>query len=108
MGKSADSFYAKYIKSIKGDCSFPGQLKDKFGGITLNHSGYLDTAKMLAAYRSYLLKYGLLRESSFNYDKLVVKSTRICYQDIEARGAIFSEGRFQSENHGLTGCPKNQ
>ena len=61
---------------------------------------------MLAAYRSYLLKYGLLRESSFNYDKLVVKSTRICYQDIEARGAIFQKVDFNLKIHGFNWLPQ--
>ena len=98
MGKSAEPAYGRYIKSIHGQHVFANHLHDSFGGIILNESGYLDTRKMVRAYRNYLAQHGMISDLPFGYEKLELSDDGVVYGDFHASKIIFSEGRFQDEN----------
>ena len=106
MGKSAEPYYEKYIGDIYGESRFGKHIHDEYGGILLNESGYLDTKKMVLAYRSYLAQEDLLVEESFDYDELRVTNEGVSYNDIEASKIIFSEGRLQSNNQYFNWLPQ--
>lgn len=98
MGKSADSYYEKYIREIYGESRFGQHLHDEYGGILLNESGYLDTNKMVFEYRSFLKRNELLVQDAFDYAQVHVTDEGVSYKGIEARKIVFSEGRLQSNN----------
>lgn len=55
-------------------------------------TGYLDTALLLDAFRTYLKQNDLFRQETFDYDLLEVGADFIQYKDIKARHIIFAEG----------------
>lgn len=98
MGKSADSYYEKYIRSINGESRYGQHLHDDYGGILLNESGYLDTKKFVLGYRTFLKNSDLLIEDAFDYTQMNVSDSGVYYKGIQAGKIIFSEGRLQSDN----------
>lgn len=59
MGNSGDTKFSAYIKEIKTS-SFFEEVKDEFGGVLLNISGYVDINVLLDAYQDFLDKRGLI------------------------------------------------
>ena len=55
-------------------------------------TGYVDTASLLKQYRIYLMKMGLFRNETFDYNLLKVSTENVQYKDIVARHIIFAEG----------------
>ncbi|UWY30082.1 FAD-binding oxidoreductase [Flavobacterium sp. TR2] len=62
------------------------------------HTGYVDTALLLDAYRQYLLKNNLLREESFDFSDIEFLDSGIQYKNIQARHLIFAEGFGMHKN----------
>ncbi|RZK12841.1 MAG: NAD(P)/FAD-dependent oxidoreductase [Flavobacterium sp.] len=55
-------------------------------------TGYVDTALLLDAFRSYLKNNDLFHNQTFDYELLEVGADFIQYKDIKARHIIFAEG----------------
>ncbi|MDQ6527757.1 FAD-binding oxidoreductase [Flavobacterium sp. LHD-85] len=62
------------------------------------HTGYVDTALLLDAYRQYLLENDLLREETFNFSDIEFLDSGIKYKDIQAQNIIFAEGFGMHKN----------
>lgn len=62
------------------------------------HTGYVDTAKLLKAYRSFLTENDCLLEERFEYDALLVEPDFVTYKNIQAKHVIFAEGFGLSAN----------
>ncbi|WP_294964411.1 FAD-binding oxidoreductase [uncultured Flavobacterium sp.] len=62
------------------------------------HTGYVDTALLLDAYRQYLLQNNLLREESFDFSDIEFLDSGIQYKNIQARHLIFAEGFGMHKN----------
>lgn len=71
--------------------AYKGILAD-FGYGEVLHTGYVDTASLLTAYRNYLTATNWFRQESFDYSDVVVEEDCIQYKDIQARHLIFAEG----------------
>jgi glycine/D-amino acid oxidase-like deaminating enzyme len=65
----------------------------------VSQSGRIDTAKWLDAARSYFLAHNLLIEAAFDFEKLELTETGICYEDVEASGIIFCEGMYAASQN---------
>ncbi|KAF2333353.1 NAD(P)/FAD-dependent oxidoreductase [Flavobacterium nitrogenifigens] len=62
------------------------------------HTGYVDTALLLDAYRQYLLQNDLLRKESFEFSHVKFLDSGIQYKDIQVRHIIFAEGFGMHKN----------
>lgn len=62
------------------------------------HTGYVDTALLLDAYRQYLLQHDLLREETFDFSDIEFLDLGIKYKDIQAHNIIFAEGFGMHKN----------
>ncbi|CAN5273398.1 FAD-dependent oxidoreductase [soil metagenome] len=67
------------------------EVKDPFGGIDINHSGYLDVGLWLSSLRTFLKEKGSLMEENFEQEKLDIKEV-ISYEEITADKIIFCNG----------------
>lgn len=56
------------------------------------HTGYVDSAGLLNAYKKYLEDLKLIRYETFLYKDIVINKEMIIYKDIKARHVIFAEG----------------
>ena len=62
------------------------------------HTGYVDTALLLDAYRKYLLENDLLREETFDFSNIEFLDSGVKYRDIQAQNIIFAEGFGMHKN----------
>jgi glycine/D-amino acid oxidase-like deaminating enzyme len=72
----------KEYKGITAPCGYGEVL----------HTGYVDTASLLAGYRNYLTATNWFRQESFDYSEVIVEENYVQYKDIQAKHIIFAEG----------------
>jgi glycine/D-amino acid oxidase-like deaminating enzyme len=63
-----------------------------FGYGEVLHTGYVDTASLLSAYRNYLVDTNWFRQESFDYTAIVFEEDSVRYKDVQAKHIIFAEG----------------
>jgi len=74
-----------HFKEYKG-------ISAPFGYGEVLHSGYVDTASLLSAYRDYLTNNSWFRQEAFDYSEVVVEGDFVQYKGIQAKHIIFAEG----------------
>lgn len=55
-------------------------------------SGYVDTALLVASYKTFLMQQNAYLEETFDYSELKINSEYIQYKDIKAKHIVFAEG----------------
>jgi glycine oxidase len=80
-------------------------IESPFGYGQVMHTGYVDTALLLNAYRDYLKSIDSIRCETFDYDKIVTNHETILYKGIETRHIIFAEGFGMHSNHYFNHLP---
>ena len=74
-----------HFKAYKG-------IQADFGYGEVLHTGYVDTASLLTAYRNYLTATNWFRQESFDYSEVYIEEDYVQYKDIQAKHLIFAEG----------------
>ena len=74
-----------HFKEYKG-------ITTPFGYGEVLHTGYVDTASLLSAYRNYLVNNNWFRQESFDYAAIVFEEDSVRYKEIQAKYIIFAEG----------------
>lgn len=74
-----------HFKAYKG-------IQADFGYGEVLHTGYVDTASLLSAYRDYLTKNNWFRQEAFDYSEVDIEEDYVQYKDIQAKHLIFAEG----------------
>jgi glycine oxidase len=91
MGKSTDPTFAGYVNKIfTGKTN--GNINDPFGGLMINHCGYLDTSTYVNAVRTLLENKGCFFEAIFDHDGLEIFQSHVKYKKYIAKKIIFCEG----------------
>jgi len=98
MGKSSEEAYMPYVRKVSDRSLFGDHIKDDFGGLLLEQSGYVDTALMTRTFRKYLLERGALKEQVFDVSRLELKANGVDYLGYSAKAVIFSDGPLLSKN----------
>jgi glycine oxidase len=80
-----------WITNMSSAARFPETINDPFGGIEINHSGFLNAQAFLASVKALLKQNGSLSNEFFNNEEMVVGET-IQHKNIEAKAVIFCEG----------------
>ena len=55
-------------------------------------SGYVDTALLVASYKTFLMQQNAYLQETFDYSELKINSEYIQYKDIKAKHIVFAEG----------------
>jgi glycine/D-amino acid oxidase-like deaminating enzyme len=74
-----------HFKAYKG-------IQADFGYGEVMHTGYVDTATLLSAYRDYLTNNNWFRQEAFDYSEFDIEEDYVQYKDIQAKHLIFAEG----------------
>jgi len=90
--KAADPAYSHFIKELHASSLGIEGVQDEYGGLLLNHSGYVNLPNMLAAARKYLDDRGIYRSEVFQYDQMILQEDNIEYQGLEVGRVIFCDG----------------
>jgi glycine oxidase len=98
MGRSTDKRYHHYVSNISTASIFEGEVNDPFGGVTLNETGYLDTAAYLETVRNFLTEKQAFHKQHFVENELEVGENSVCYQKISAQKIIFCQGVHNLSN----------
>jgi glycine/D-amino acid oxidase-like deaminating enzyme len=56
------------------------------------HTGYVDTATLLDAYKEYLNQNNQLLQETFDYNALIIQIDCIEYKNVKAKNIVFAEG----------------
>lgn len=98
MGKSAEPTFAPYVKEVISKPSYGEHIRDDFGGILLNQTGYLDTNQMLSVYRNSLIDSGQYLAERFDFSEMKLDDKCVSYKHIHANRVVFSDGRLVDDN----------
>ncbi|UXP33253.1 FAD-binding oxidoreductase [Reichenbachiella agarivorans] len=90
--KQSDDKYTPFIKSIRKKNLDSVSLHDPFGGIHLNHAGFVKIPQLLRASRAALIQAHVCEEKYFDQSQLKIKSDHITYENIAYRRLIFCNG----------------
>ena len=92
MVQSEENRLKKFVSKINVSSAFSGQVNDPFGGVITESSGYLDTLPFMEAVRDFLNTREAYRETYFDFEKLIIRSEKILYENIAATKIIFCDG----------------
>ena len=73
-------------------------IPSDFGFGNVKETGRVDTKKLIATYRNRLKNEGKIRFEQFDYQKIIINTDSVIYQDIESKKIVFSEGFGLKEN----------
>lgn len=96
MAKSATPGFDRFIKQIFLTSRFGDQVHDDFGGILLNHCGYVNVSSLLDSVRRLLAGQSLYFHEAFDYSGVNVQEAS--YKNLRARHIIFCQGTANQEN----------
>lgn len=88
MGESTNNGFVKQIFTT----SQYDEVHDEYGGLLLDHCGYINTSEYMASVRSWLLHEGGYREEHFDRHELEVADQGVSYKDCEASIIVFCDG----------------
>lgn len=91
MGKSSDPNYAMFIRQILRGPSLPG-VRDPFGGLLLDQSGFLDTNQYVEGVRELMRNEQAYREEKLETAAIVPQKDKVSYGSFEAQHVLFSTG----------------
>ncbi|WP_420316746.1 NAD(P)/FAD-dependent oxidoreductase [Ekhidna sp.] len=92
QGNRGNETFDRFINDIPPKSIGYEDVNDPFGGIILNHSGYVDIPQMLQSLKSFFIDKGIYRAEVFDYEKMKIENESVDYQNIVASKAIFCEG----------------
>lgn len=91
-GRASDDAFRPYIKKLHARSRGVAGVKDDFGGLELQRSGYVHLPRLLGAMRNWLQAKGNYRAQVFQYDNLTMDGGEVVYEDVQATRIIFCEG----------------
>jgi glycine oxidase len=85
-----------FVTRAHTQSQYPNFINDDFGGLELNHSGFLDTNAFLSAVRRLLEQKNCVLEEDFTFDALDADSG--VYKNYQPRQIIFCDGTAANQN----------
>lgn len=87
-----------FLDTTKEQSEYTDIVFDELGSADVLHSGWLDTAKLLSAFRKFLRGNNLLIEKKFEHKNVNTSSEFLQWNNLSAERIIFCEGSRASEN----------
>jgi glycine oxidase len=92
MGKSSHAGLDHYIEAVHTHETHQGLVKNPYGGLTLRHSGWLDTQAFTQAVRAFISRSGFFVDAPFYESQLKFDQHSVQYQNFRAHKIIFCQG----------------
>lgn len=106
MAKSVENMFAGYIHSIFLEKTV-SDVHDPFGGLLLDHCGFVDTIHYMNAVRSYIAQTNFVMDEKFDDDALEIEDDHVTYKGWHAAKIIFCQGTGTLENKWFNWVPVN-
>ncbi len=87
-----------FLDATKEHSQYTTVVDDELGSADVLSSGWLDTAKLLTAYRKFLRGNNLLNDKKFGYEKLNTAGEILQWENVSAEKIIFCEGNLATQN----------
>jgi len=107
MGRSVDPAYAPFIKKAHGKSAYGHALNDPFGGVELNHAGFVNTVTLLSRLQRYFEKKNAFIREKFTYSLVNLCGDSVEYKGFRCRKIIFCEGAKATQNPYFNWAPFN-
>lgn len=92
MGRSENAELKFFIDKVFTRPAFESQIRNPFGGVLINRTGYLDTNLFMGAVRIFLQKQNAFQEGHLDPSHLKIAPDGILYEDLQAENIIFCDG----------------
>jgi glycine/D-amino acid oxidase-like deaminating enzyme len=87
-----------FLDNTKEQSQYTSVIVDDLGSADVLSSGWLNTAKLLSAYRRFLTGNNLLSTKKLEYKKLDTSGELLEWENLKAKKIIFCEGSLATEN----------
>ena len=98
QGRLGDGGFEAFVEEVKSGKSSNEQIKDRFGGLYLKNAGYVNTTKMLEAFKKFYIRLGAYQELDFDFGELLEKEDSFGYGGSSYKKVIFCEGNNVRNN----------
>lgn len=106
MAKSAERMFAGYIDTIFLEKTV-SDVHDPFGGLSLDHCGFVDTIGYMKAVRNHIMQTNTLLDEKFDDEALAIGGDHVTYKGWLASKIIFCQGTGTLENKWFNWVPVN-
>ncbi len=96
--KAGTEMYADYIKQIHTESIGYPNVRDPFGGLSLNYTGVVDLPIALKAAKAFLQNKGMYEVEVFQYQNVKTGPDGVTYLNWNAKAIIFCEGTGVTDN----------
>ncbi len=94
-----------FLDTTKEQSQYTTIVNDELGSANVLSSGWLDTPKLLSAYRKFLIANKLLSIKKLDYEKLNTSVELLEWENVSAEKIIFCEGSLATENKFFKNLP---
>lgn len=105
MGRSAEPRWRPYIKEVVTKGGTVEGLKDPYGGLFQNRTGYILTDVYMKAVRQWVRDAGFVDDAVFDEAKMRVTNDGVEYGTFSARRIIFCQGERMLESKAFPKIP---
>ncbi len=98
MARSESRELKKFVERIFTESVYGDQTYDDFGGILINHTGYLNTNLFMQGLRLVLEKENAYQPHYFDISLLKIRNDKVNYKNYEGTNIIFCEGLGSLKN----------
>ena len=105
--KESSESATKYSKGSNKPGAFQPALDDTLGSVTISHTGFCHTTRLLNVFKKYFLERGDLVTRNFAYDDLQMDASKVFYNGNSVDTVIFCEGYRAQFNPWFSWVPFN-
>lgn len=98
MSRSAEPAFKNFIKEVHVQSIEPTFVKDDFGGISLDHAGFVEVEKLILAFKRYFEQHGVYLKVDINCQEISIAEDKVLWKDFEAQKIIFCGGVADGNN----------
>lgn len=96
--KMNDGIAAAFMGETKEASAYTNFIADELGSAVVHASGWLDTTKLLGAFREFLKEKNSFHAEKFGYEKLDTSGELLQWNGISCERIIFCEGSYATQN----------
>jgi len=100
VARSADAPWRHYVRDVTGALPPLTGVRQEFGGIQIQHGGYVRLRELLAALQQEAIAQGWLRQETFDWAQLVADADGATYEpgQVRAHQVVCCEGVGATQN----------
>ncbi|MBN4065787.1 FAD-binding oxidoreductase [Candidatus Amoebophilus asiaticus] len=98
LAKTNEPEFDSYVKSNFSVDDYQDFLRNQYGGVEIQKSGFVDVKIMIDGFRETLIDQKMMVGKEFSFHNLNIFEDKVCWDDYEAGKIIFCEGYKAFQN----------